>query len=97
MARSLSNAKVISAIVVDGFSLAIHRRGYAAASGAVSSVARGQKSGVVVKKLGEEMKGRASETSPWVPDPVTGYYRPENEAKQIDVAELRQTLLKHKN
>lgn len=25
MARSLSNAKVISAIVVDGFSLAIHR------------------------------------------------------------------------
>ncbi|KAJ9696537.1 hypothetical protein PVL29_008654 [Vitis rotundifolia] len=96
MARSLSNAKVISAIVVDGFSLAIHRRGYAAASGAVSSVARGQKSGVM-KKLGEEMKGRASETSPWVPDPVTGYYRPENQAKQIDVAELRQTFLKHKN
>ena len=50
-----------------------------------------------MKKLGEETRGRASETSPWVPDPVTGYYRPENEAKQIAVAELRQTLLKHKN
>ncbi len=98
MARSFSNAKVLSALVVDGMSLAIHRRGYAAASGAASSAVRAQKSGVMVKKMGEEMmKVRASETSAWVPDPVTGYYRPENQTKQIDVAELRAMHLKHKN
>ena len=51
-----------------------------------------------MKKMGEEMmKVRASETSAWVPDPVTGYYRPENQTKQIDVAELRAMHLKHKN
>lgn len=34
------------------------------------------------------------EPSPWTPDPVTGYYRPENAANEIDVAELRAMLLK---
>ncbi|CAI9760739.1 unnamed protein product [Fraxinus pennsylvanica] len=31
----------------------------------------------------------------WVPDPVTGYYRLENEAKEIDAAELRVQILKN--
>ncbi|KAH7510973.1 hypothetical protein ACOSP7_000440 [Xanthoceras sorbifolium] len=99
MARSISNAKLFSVFVVDGISNAIYRRGYAAASqGAVSSssVARGSRSGGMVKKSGEEMV-RSTEKVSWVPDPVTGCYRPENLANEIDVADLRATLLKNKN
>ncbi|KZV56591.1 hypothetical protein F511_09070 [Dorcoceras hygrometricum] len=33
----------------------------------------------------------------WVPDPVTGYYRPENQAKEMDAAELRAILIKDKS
>ncbi|KAF8394591.1 hypothetical protein HHK36_020805 [Tetracentron sinense] len=119
MARSFSNAKLLSAFVVDGVSLAINRtnpcnparvvakslrlsavwRGYAAASqGVVSSVVRGGgRSGGTVKQ-GEErgMQKDGSETCSWVPDPVTGYYRPENRGDEIDVAELREMLLNHK-
>lgn len=46
-------------------------------------------------KKGEEIV-RSNEVS-WVPDPVTGVYRPENGANEIDVAELRASLLKNKN
>lgn len=37
-----------------------------------------------------------SNKTSWVPDPVTGYYRPESHAKEIDAAELRNMLLKYK-
>ncbi|PSR94751.1 Late embryogenesis abundant protein like [Actinidia chinensis var. chinensis] len=96
MARSFSNAKILSALVADRVSLALSRRGYAAAAasqGVASGSSRGavtSKGGVMAKKGGEE----AGKTS-WVPDPVTGYYRPENRAKEIDVAELREILLKN--
>ncbi|XVE77596.1 hypothetical protein DITRI_Ditri13aG0076100 [Diplodiscus trichospermus] len=96
MARSFSNAKLFSTFVVDGISNAVSRRGYAAASqGVVSSGIRGAaaRNAAVVKKAGEEMTG-AKEKVSWVPDPVTGCYRPENSANEIDVAELRATLLK---
>ncbi|GLU07366.1 hypothetical protein SLE2022_243270 [Rubroshorea leprosula] len=97
MARSFSNAKLLSAVVFDGISNAIYRRGYAAASsqGVVSSAARGEaaRSGAVVKKAGEEMAASTEKVS-WVPDPVTGCYRPANTANEIDVAELRAMLLK---
>lgn len=96
MARSFSNAKLLSALVADNISLAINRRGYAAASqGVVASGARGggARSGAMARKQGEEKVGS---TSAWVPDPVTGYYRPENHADEIDVAELRNMLLKHR-
>lgn len=72
------------------------RRGYAAASQGVvssSSSVNGGRNSVMLKKGGEEAKKNTS----WVPDPVTGYYRPENQAKEIDAAELREMLLKHKN
>ncbi|WP_215650847.1 hypothetical protein [Dorea formicigenerans] len=46
-------------------------------------------------KSGAEEMGRSAENS-WVPDPVTGYYRPANRAAEIDVAELREMLLKNK-
>ena len=99
MSRSFSNAKLFSAVVVDGISNAIYRRGYAAASqGVVSNVARGTgaRSGAMMKKSGEEMVGSTEKVS-WVPDPVTGYYRPENGVNEIDVADLRASLLKNKN
>ncbi|XP_009596682.1 protein SENESCENCE-ASSOCIATED GENE 21, mitochondrial [Nicotiana tabacum] len=89
MARSFSNSKLISAFVVDTVSSFVSRRGYASSAGV-----RG--SGVInimMKKGGEESSKR---TTSWVPDPVTGYYRPESHAKEIDAAELRQMLLKHK-
>lgn len=90
MARSFSNVKIVSALVVDGLSSAISRRGYAAASqGIVSSVGRGSSGARMVKKAVEEEKVS------WIPDPVTGYYRPDR-VKEIDVAELRAVLLKNK-
>lgn len=36
----------------------------------------------------------AEAAASWVPDPVTGYYRPANENGGIDPAELREMLLK---
>ena len=92
MARSFSNAKLLSAFVVDGFSRIVSRRGYATASVSVRGGGSATNSGVMAKKVGEE----STKTSSWVPDPVTGYYRPENHAKEIDVAELREMLLKNK-
>ncbi|KAF8392573.1 hypothetical protein HHK36_022918 [Tetracentron sinense] len=90
MALSFSTAKLLSVV-----SVAICRRGYAAASqGAVLRMARER----MVKKQGEErgMKKEGSETSPWTPDPVTGYYRPENRGAEMDVVELREVLLNPK-
>ena len=48
------------------------------------------------KKAAEEV-ARPTERVSWVPDPKTGYYRPENRPEEIDVAELRAVLLKNKN
>ncbi|GAB2234423.1 hypothetical protein Droror1_Dr00003675 [Drosera rotundifolia] len=93
MARSLSNAKFLSALVADNLSLALTRRGYAAASLGVS------KSGVSGVAMGkeEEKSGRkgAGEKS-WVPDPVTGCYRPGNTTMEIDAVELRNTMITNK-
>ncbi|RZC53065.1 hypothetical protein C5167_011919 [Papaver somniferum] len=97
-ARSFSkNAQLISSLI-DGVSLSLNR------SRGISSVATqavgSRKSGMVV--TGGEVKskspsaGSVSETSPWVPDPVTGYYRPESHADEIDVTELREMLLKQR-
>ncbi|GMN37968.1 hypothetical protein TIFTF001_007262 [Ficus carica] len=75
-------------------------RGYSAAAsasqGVVSSVARGGATGAsrsVKKNSGKEIAGISEKVS-WVPDPVTGYYRPESGVQEIDVAELRAALLK---
>ncbi|CAB4322159.1 unnamed protein product [Prunus armeniaca] len=74
MARSFSNAKLLSALVADGFSSTITRRGYAAGSqGVASSVVRGggatsPRSVNVVKNSGEDKVTSASKVS-WVPQP----------------------------
>ncbi|KAE8702001.1 Indole-3-acetic acid-induced protein ARG2 [Hibiscus syriacus] len=92
MAPSFSNAKLFSPFVVDGISNAISRRGYAAAAAQGVVVSRG--AAVVVKQAREEIVGAGKEKVAWVPDPVTGCYRPENCGNEIDVVELRALLLK---
>ncbi|KNA14821.1 hypothetical protein SOVF_103990 [Spinacia oleracea] len=89
MARSLSNAKVFFNLVAENVSIASQRRGYAAASQGVAGIGGSE------KKLTKEEIGRSAEKS-WIPDPVTGYYRPANRAVEIDVAELREIFLKQK-
>ncbi|KAI3749216.1 hypothetical protein L2E82_19823 [Cichorium intybus] len=91
MARSISNAKLLSSLLIDQVSV-VARRGYAATStGNVSGSLRG--SGVaMMKKAGEESK----KSTPWVPDPVTGYYKPEGHKNQVDAADLRELFLKQK-
>ncbi|XP_022155320.1 late embryogenis abundant protein 2-like [Momordica charantia] len=89
MARSFSAVKIMSALVSDGFRNALFiRRGYAAVA-ADRVVA---KSGSKTKK--EEAERSTEEKMAWVPDPVTGYYRPENCADEIDPVDLRAMLLK---
>ncbi|KAB1202315.1 Indole-3-acetic acid-induced protein ARG2 [Morella rubra] len=98
MARSFSNAKLLSALVVDGVSNVISRRGYAASSqGIVAAMARGgAPASTMLKKPGNEVVG-STEKVAWVPDPVTGYYKPENRGEEIDVADLRALLLNNKH
>lgn len=73
----------------------LNRRGYAAATesatrvGGVVSV--GNKMGPT--KSGED--GSSTYKVSWVPDPVTGYYKPEN-IKDTDAADLRAKLLRKK-
>ncbi|KAL0459703.1 UNVERIFIED_CONTAM: Late embryogenesis abundant protein Lea5 [Sesamum latifolium] len=55
-----------------------------------SSVRSGAPS-VMLKKASEDPSKTA-----WVPDPVTGYYRPENQVKELDPVEMREMLIKNK-
>ncbi|KAI3925405.1 hypothetical protein MKW98_015753 [Papaver atlanticum] len=93
MSGSLSNTKLVLTSLMDGISLSVNR------SRGITSVATQAVGSTVVK--GEKVKkpspgGAVTEVSPWVPDAVTGYYRPENHANDIDVAALRDTLLNQK-
>ncbi|CAK9322264.1 unnamed protein product [Citrullus colocynthis] len=63
----------------------LFRRGYTAAPEGVAA-----RIGVMMKK---EESVRSTEKVSWVPDPVTGYYRPENCTAEIDAADLRAMLL----
>lgn len=48
----------------------------------------------MAKKKGAATDDAEAAAPSWVPDPVTGYYRPANENGGIDPAELRAMLLK---
>ncbi|WOL17704.1 sugar carrier protein C-like [Canna indica] len=79
------------------------RRGYAAAAAAVrrSSVeqkAAGRKAvdSSTSSAASASSSSSSASSNSWVPDPVTGYYRPGNLRVQMDAAELRKTLLSHK-
>lgn len=77
----------------------LDRRGYTAESMAASQrVASSAAAEVVPARTHIMMKKEEAEISTekaaWVPDPVTGYYRPENYADEIDAVDLRAKLLK---
>ncbi|KAI4317573.1 hypothetical protein L6164_025435 [Bauhinia variegata] len=96
MARSLSQANRLGALVADVLSTPVARRGYSAASDASVSAGLGRsgtRNGMVGKL--EETKEASGGSSAWGPDPVTGYYRPINHTCEIDPVELRQILLNH--
>eukprot|EP00178_Gracilaria_changii_P025525 TRINITY_DN78649_c0_g1_i1.p1 TRINITY_DN78649_c0_g1~~TRINITY_DN78649_c0_g1_i1.p1 ORF type:complete len:101 (-),score=19.80 TRINITY_DN78649_c0_g1_i1:184-486(-) len=98
MARALSNATLIAALS-DGIALLASRRGYSSAS-AAAVAGRGSRT-VVEEKAAAAMKNNggleSAAASSWVPDPVTGFYRPANRAVEMDPAELRAMLLKPKS
>lgn len=48
---------------------------------------------VMGKKGVNTAAAAGEEKTPWVPDPVTGYYRPAGGAKEVDPADLRAKLL----
>nr|GEX04863.1 hypothetical protein [Tanacetum cinerariifolium] len=84
----MSTTKLISSFVV------VARRGIATATqGSVFGSVKG--SGIaMMKKATEDSK----KSTPWVPDPVTGYYKPEGQTNQIDTADqIYELLLKQKN
>ncbi|EES02876.1 hypothetical protein BDA96_03G157700 [Sorghum bicolor] len=81
-------------------SLLAQRRGYSVAAAVVKGIS-GRKA---VEKVAKRIMGKevntaaaasvsAAEKTPWVPDPVTGYYRPAGGTKEVDAAELRARLL----
>ncbi|KAI3900953.1 hypothetical protein MKW92_018469 [Papaver armeniacum] len=82
MAGSLSNTKFVLTALIDGIT-------YIATKAVGSSVVREEK-----MKLRSMVVG--GELSPWVPCPITGYYRPEHPADYIDVAEFSDALVKQK-
>uniref|UniRef100_A0A7N0TUN0 Uncharacterized protein n=1 Tax=Kalanchoe fedtschenkoi TaxID=63787 RepID=A0A7N0TUN0_KALFE len=84
MARSVASVKMFATLIANEISAATNRRGFAAVSQGVEA-SRGN---LMSRKPAEK------EPAPWIPDPVTGYYRPENVADETDVAELREMLLK---
>lgn len=51
------------------------------------SMASGQEKKVAAVVLAEK------EEPSWVPDSVTGYYRPEDKGEEIDAADMRKNLL----
>ncbi|CAM8973363.1 unnamed protein product [Rhodiola kirilowii] len=84
MARSFGNVNMVATLIAKQASAATNRRGFAALYQAVE----GSRKKVMAQKPTEK------EPAPWIPDPKTGYYRPENAADEIDLAELRAMLLK---
>ncbi|CAL1412218.1 unnamed protein product [Linum trigynum] len=92
MARSISSAKLISAAVTKAIT---GGRGFSAAAAAgKAAVGKGGSSSVTAATSGMGKKTGEASKSSWVPDPRTGFYRPENVAEEIDAAQLRALLLK---
>ncbi|PWA64770.1 late embryogenesis abundant protein, LEA5-type [Artemisia annua] len=89
----MANAKLISTLIVDQLYVVARRGIVTATQGSVSGSVRG--SGVAMMKKGGE---DSTKSSSWVPDPVTGYYKPEGQTNEVDVADqLRELILKQKN
>lgn len=92
MARFIANSNILALLSKSSrrcFSSAAIRAGRSGAE--EGSMMRGSKS----------MEGGAKTetvwTTSWVPDPVTGYYRPANRVGEMDPAELRQMLISRRS
>ncbi|WOK96119.1 hypothetical protein Cni_G04826 [Canna indica] len=94
MARALANFNLLSALS-NGATVLATRRGY---STAAAATAMGRERATVAELMTKRAAaGAATENEAacsWVPDPVTGYYRPANWTVEIDPAELREMLLR---
>ncbi|MHC5589713.1 hypothetical protein ACYTW9_27130, partial [Escherichia coli] len=86
MARALCNASFAAALS-DGIAILANRRGYAAAAAAAVTVARSTT--VEQKPVKGAVTGATEATTSWVPDPITGCYRPANRSAETDAADLR--------
>ncbi|KAJ0453636.1 putative Late embryogenesis abundant protein, LEA_3 subgroup [Helianthus annuus] len=88
----MANVKIISTLIADQLSLVVSRGFTTTTQCSLSGIVKA--SGIaMVKRGGEEPK----KPTPWVPDPVTGHYRPEDQTNQADAVDLRAMLLKTKN
>ncbi|XP_054822583.1 late embryogenesis abundant protein Lea5 [Prosopis cineraria] len=98
MARSLSHSARLVSLVSDALCPALHRRGYAVSlSASHAPLSGGGRLGKLEDPSATATEQNSSEaSSAWIPDPVTGYYRPINYSPEIDPAELRLMLLNHK-
>ncbi|KAJ3691811.1 hypothetical protein LUZ61_020975 [Rhynchospora tenuis] len=98
MARALSTFSPFKSLLSDGISVFICRRGFAAAAEAVRRSPKADDKAAAVAQLlaGKRRVAGAADPDPWVPDPVTGYYRPSNRVVEVDAAELRAMLLRPK-
>ncbi|CAO2203372.1 unnamed protein product [Urochloa humidicola] len=70
-------------------------RGYSVATAVVKGPGRKAVEKVAKLVMGKEVSTAVAspEKTPWVPDPITGYYRPAGIPKEMDAAELRAKLL----
>ncbi|KAJ3696393.1 hypothetical protein LUZ61_000098 [Rhynchospora tenuis] len=92
MARAVSTSTLSKTLLSDGISFLAQRRGFAAAAEAVRRSPAAEDKAAAVAQL---LAGKR-DPDPWVPDPVTGYYRPSNRVVEVDAAELRAMLLRPK-
>ena len=90
MARTFCNASFATALS-DCITVFANSRGYTTAAAAMTA---GSRTAVEQKPV----KGGAGDaTTSWVPDPVTGYYRPANRLAETDAVDLRELLLTRKS
>ena len=90
MARVLSTSPLCKTL------LSQSRRGFAAAAETMRRSSKAEDKAAVAQLLAGKRVVGADSVS-WVPDPVTGYYRPANGVVEVDAAELRAMLLRPKN
>nr|AWJ68123.1 late embryogenesis abundant [Cleistogenes songorica] len=86
--------RVASSCVI---SLLAQRRGYSVAAAMVKGAGGRAEDKVAKRMMGKKDVNTAAaageEKTAWVPDPVTGYFRPAGGAKEVDPADLRAKLL----
>ncbi|XP_078158073.1 late embryogenesis abundant protein Lea5-D-like [Carex rostrata] len=99
MARATSNCTSIYFFLFDGISAHIQRKVYTTAATTTEAVRQSSKVEEKVADISASSGGKQvtrSDTKKesagtWIPDPITGYYRPVHYVANVDAAELRKT------